>query len=273
MIDSGSTVWDSITRPCQPMMAFGSGSAYSLGGFESSQTALSTANLDQNLPVPGLMQFNMKTQKFLNSTAGGYSFNGTAEKGAMHYVPSFGPDGLFIVMGGDDCWHTDPEHLTDLETISIYDPSSEQWFNQTTTGNIPQPRKEFCLAGIESNNATYEMYHHFPVSFGGVLTSLQFHVCGLGRPSWSCSDSLRRNLHSHPACLPLDQSLLSTSASSTWCHLQRCWREPNSHNWWLRHKLKTYYRYIGIYEPVRYDSRPVRSGPSNFRYDQFTIRG
>ncbi|MCJ1271096.1 hypothetical protein MMC22_010995 [Lobaria immixta] len=158
VIDSGSAVWDSITRPSQSMMAFGSGSAYSLGGFESSQTALSTANLDQNLPVPGLMQFNMKTKKFLNSTAGGYSFNGTAEKGAMHYVPSFGPDGLFIVMGGDDFWHTDPEHLTDLETISIYDPSSEQWFNQTTTGNIPQPRKEFCLAGIESNNATYEIF-------------------------------------------------------------------------------------------------------------------
>lgn len=62
VIDSGSAVWDSITRPSQSMMAFGSGSAYSLGGFESSQTALSTANLDQNLPVPGLMQFNMKTK-------------------------------------------------------------------------------------------------------------------------------------------------------------------------------------------------------------------
>lgn len=161
VIDSGSAVWDSITRPCQPMMAFGPDSAYMLGGFESSQTALSAANVTQNIPLPGLMQFNLKTKKFLNSTAGGYSFNGTAEKGAMHYVPSFGPDGLFIVMGGDDFWHSDAEHLTDLETISIYDPSSEQWFNQTTTGNIPQPRKEFCLAGIESNNATYEMYGHF----------------------------------------------------------------------------------------------------------------
>lgn len=63
-------------------------------------------------------------------------------------------------MGGDDVWHPDPESVKDLETVSIYDPSSEQWFNQTTTGNIPQPREEFCLAGLESNNGTYEMYHH-----------------------------------------------------------------------------------------------------------------
>lgn len=157
MIDSGSPVWDSITRPCQSMMAFGSGSAYVLGGFESSKTALSNSNLTHNIPIPGLMKFDMSTKKFSNSTAGGYSFNGTAEKGAMHYVPSFGPDGLFVVIGGDDFWHSDFESLTSIETISIYDPSSERWFNQTTTGNIPQPRKDFCLAGIESNNGTYEM--------------------------------------------------------------------------------------------------------------------
>lgn len=160
VIDSNSSVWDSVTRPCQSMMAFGPGSAYVLGGFESSQTALAAANLDRNIPVPGLVQFDMSTKKFSNSTARGYSFNGTAEKGAMHHVPSFGPNGLFVVMGGDDFWHPTAETLTDLETISIYDPSSERWFNQTTTGNIPQPRKEFCLAGIESNNATYEMYDH-----------------------------------------------------------------------------------------------------------------
>lgn len=157
VLDSGSPVWDSITRPCQSMMAFGSGSAYVLGGFESSQTALAAAILEQSIAVPGLVQFNMTTKKFSNSTAGGYSFNGTAEKGAMHYVPSFGPNGLFVVMGGDDFWHPDADTLTDLETISIYDPSSQRWFNQTTIGNIPPPRKEFCLAGIESNNGTYEM--------------------------------------------------------------------------------------------------------------------
>ncbi|MCJ1471176.1 hypothetical protein MMC07_009824 [Pseudocyphellaria aurata] len=167
VIDSNSPVWDSLTRPCQPMMAFGSGSAYSLGGSENSRTTPATANLNQSIPVPGLVQFNLTTKKFSNSTAGGYSFNGTAEKGAMHYVPSFGPDGLFVVMGGDDFWHPDAENLTDLGTISIYDPSSQRWFNQTTTGNVPQSRKEFCVAGIESNNGTYEIFMY--AGWGGHL--------------------------------------------------------------------------------------------------------
>lgn len=140
------------------MMTFGSGNAYVLGGIENSESSLSTANLQGNVPLPGLVNFNMTTETFSNSTASGYSFNGTAEKGSLHYVPSFGPDGLCIVMGGDDFWHPHFDSLKDLETITIFDPSSKKWFNQTTTGNVPQARKEFCLAGIESNNATYEMY-------------------------------------------------------------------------------------------------------------------
>ncbi|MCJ1464264.1 hypothetical protein MMC07_002877 [Pseudocyphellaria aurata] len=154
-IDSGSPVWDSLTRPCHPMMAFGSGSAYALGGYENLHTAL-TAN--GTVPVPGLVQFNLTTKQFTNSTAAGYSFLGTAEKGAMHYVPSFGPDGFFVVMGGDDFWHSNYSSLADIKTISIHDPSSQQWFDQTTAGDIPKPRKEFCLAGIESNNGTYEIF-------------------------------------------------------------------------------------------------------------------
>ena len=160
VIHSSSPVWDSMTRPGSAMMAFGSGSAYALGGFESSRTTLLAAHSQQAVPIPGLIQFNMTTKKFSNSTVGGYSFNGAAEEGAMHYVPSFGPKGLFLVMGGDDVLHLNPALGKGLETISVYDPSSEQWFNKTTTGNIPQPREEFCLAGLESNNGTYEMCGH-----------------------------------------------------------------------------------------------------------------
>lgn len=138
-------------------MAFGSDSAYVLGGVENSLTTPSTAHLQDDIPLPGLVNFNMTTKEFSNSTATGYSSNGTAENGAMHYVSSFGPDGLFIVMGGDDFWHPNAGSLQSFDTISIFDSSSKQWFNQTTTGNIPNPRKEFCLAGIDSTNATHEM--------------------------------------------------------------------------------------------------------------------
>ncbi|MCJ1468324.1 hypothetical protein MMC07_006952 [Pseudocyphellaria aurata] len=160
-IDSSNPLWDNYTRPGQPMMASGSGKAFALGGYENSRTSLAANNSQNDTAVPGLVEFNLTAKATRNSTASGYSFNGTAEKGAMHYVPSFGTDGLFVVMGGDDVWNPDYSGLKDLQTISILDSSSLQWFNQTTTGHIPLPRKEFCLAGIESNNRTYEIYVHF----------------------------------------------------------------------------------------------------------------
>lgn len=205
VIDSGSPVWDSVTRPCEPMMAFGSDSAYVLGGVENSQTALAAASLEHDIPIPGLIQFNMTTKKFSNSTAGGYSFNGTAEKGAMHYVPSFGPDGLFFVLGGDDFWHSDAESLTDFDTISIYDPSSQRWFNQTTTGNIPQPRKEFCVAGIESNNGTYEMYHHLSTSFWKSITDF---LCSFMYAGWGG--------HLGALAVPFDEIYILTLPAFYW---------------------------------------------------------
>ena len=182
VIDSGASVWDSITRPVEPMMAFGSGNAYVLGGYESS---LSVPSVTALVPVPGLVHFNMKTKTFSNSTAFGYSVNGTAEKGAMHYVPSFGPDGLFIVMGGDEVWHSDAKSLQTLQAVSVFEPSSNEWFNQTTTGNVPQPRKQFCLAGINSNNGTHEMYVIFSALNGSPVQnrSTDF-ICSFMYAGW-----------------------------------------------------------------------------------------
>lgn len=145
-----------MTRSWRPMMAYGSNSAFLLGGTEDFLTTPETAaKIGGEVALPGLVQFNMTTKTFTNSSAAGYQVNGTAERGGMHHVPSFGPDGLFLVMGGD---HVDPSDLRDFSTISILDPSSKNWYQQATTGNTPKPRIEFCTAGVNSTNGTYEMY-------------------------------------------------------------------------------------------------------------------
>lgn len=76
----------------------------------------------------------------------------------MHYIPSFGPQGMFIAMGGQN-GRGDDTHaaLIDFGSVSVYDPVQEKWWNQTTTGDKPSPRIEFCMAGINSTNGTYEM--------------------------------------------------------------------------------------------------------------------
>ena len=153
---ANNSAFGSITRPWRPMMAYGADSAFLLGGTEDFLTTPETAaKVGGEVALPGLVQFNMTTKTFSNSSAAGYQTNGTAERGVMHYVPSFGPNGLFVVMGGD---YIIPTDLRDFGTISIFDPLSKKWYQQTTSGSIPKARVEFCTAGVNSTNSTYEMY-------------------------------------------------------------------------------------------------------------------
>ena len=142
-----------LYRPLEGLQAYGAGQALVLGGFADDQTSPRTSNLSSYIALPGLVEFDLETKEFTNSSAAGYSGNGTAERGRMEYVPAFGPKGVFVVMGGDDFGSV----LNSFENVSVYDPSSAKWFNQTTTGNTPEPRIEFCTAGVNSTNNTYEM--------------------------------------------------------------------------------------------------------------------
>lgn len=180
-------------------MAYGVDSAFVLGGTEDFLTTPETAaKLGGEVALPGLVQFNMTTKTFSNSSAAGYQTNGTAERGAMHYVPSFGPNGLYVVMGGD---YIIPTDLRDFGTISIFDPLSKKWYQQATSGSIPKARVEFCTAGVNSTNGTYEMYVSRSPCFTPCLSSLgsrvtneanlslpQLHVC---RVEWE--SRCRRN--------------------------------------------------------------------------------
>ena len=152
---ANDSAFGSITRPWRSMMAYGGDSAFLLGGTEDFLTTPETASkLGGEVALPGLVQFNMTTKTFSNSSAAGYQVNGTAQRGVMHYVPSFGPNGLFFVLGGD---YIIPTDLRDFSTISIFDPASKTWHQQATTGFIPKARVEFCTAGVNSTNGTYEM--------------------------------------------------------------------------------------------------------------------
>ena len=152
VINSSSSVWGSLIRPSSPLMAYGADHAWVLGG-----SALG-CDLGFTLPViAGMVQFDMKSLSFTNSSASTYNASSGLYKGAMQYVPTFGPEGLFIAMGGAS--HVNPVNtqFIDFGTVSIFDPAKQEWFNQTTTGSQPTARIDFCTAGINSTNGTYEM--------------------------------------------------------------------------------------------------------------------
>jgi hypothetical protein len=157
-INSKGSFWKQITRPYNGLMAFGAGVGYVLGGASTYQTSPETESLGREIvPLGGLVKFDMTSKDLSNSTVTGTRSTGKIQMGGMHYIPSFGPKGLFIVMGGDQPTGINDD-LFDFNTVSILDPDSGQWYDQIITGNAPQPRKEFCVAGVESNNHTYEMY-------------------------------------------------------------------------------------------------------------------
>ena len=131
-------------------MAFGYDRAWIIGGIASGWIPIqdvSPASL-----IPGMVQFDMESRSFTNSSVECCNATGSIYRGALQHVASFGPNGIFIAMGGFN-GHT----LVDFGTVSVFDPTKQEWWNQTSTGSKPSPRQEFCTAGIESTDGTYEM--------------------------------------------------------------------------------------------------------------------
>lgn len=147
-ISSNASVWNTIKRTNRGYQAYGNGSAYVVGG--------SNVPLSGGYLYPGMIEFDMSSQVFTNisSGTGATSPSGNpAQYGAMQYVPPFGPNGVFVIMGG-----ADSNGLIDLGYVRVYDPASALWYNQTTTGSKPAARYAFCTAGAASTNSTYEIF-------------------------------------------------------------------------------------------------------------------
>ncbi|KAL5328920.1 hypothetical protein ACEPPN_002429 [Leptodophora sp. 'Broadleaf-Isolate-01'] len=150
-----------LTRPYQGLSAYGGDSAINLGGYGNARTVPENVNVTDQIPIPGIVQYNMTTGTFTNSSAAGYNVNGTAERGVLHYVPFFGPKGVYIILSGDISrrnLYSAAENIQSFGTLTLYDPATGTFFNQTTTGNIPNGRIEFCVTGANSTNGTYEIF-------------------------------------------------------------------------------------------------------------------
>lgn len=71
----------------------------------------------------------------------------------MIYIPNFGTDGVLISLGG-----MNDDNLYPMNSVEVYDPKNEVWYLQETTGGTPEPRIEFCVAGVASTNRTFDIF-------------------------------------------------------------------------------------------------------------------
>ncbi|KAL8911789.1 MAG: hypothetical protein Q9172_007613 [Xanthocarpia lactea] len=151
VIPAGDAAWENLTRTTFGYQASDGNTALVLGGMATYATG---PEISQDTLQPGLLQFDMRTRRFTNSSATSFNTNGTGRHGEMHFVPSFGPNGLFLILGGENSL----ESKYSLAEINLYDAATHRWYNQTASGNVPRGRQEFCVAGVNSTEGTYEIF-------------------------------------------------------------------------------------------------------------------
>lgn len=160
---STDSTYDSLNQPTHALGTSGNALGFALGGAEDCATyAVGGADCGgSQIPVPGLVMFNMTTGSFSNISAAsghGISTTGTAYNGGAEFAPNFGAEGVAVFFGGQ----SSPSSTIDgdsptvsLGRLAIFDPSTQAWYSQQATGdNIPSDRNAFCSVGVQGGEHT-----------------------------------------------------------------------------------------------------------------------
>ncbi|KAG8527459.1 uncharacterized protein KY384_007611 [Bacidia gigantensis] len=139
VLDSSSPALKSLSRPVDAAVAAGPKQAWFLGG-----VGLDTHTLG------GMLQFDMDTRQFSNITKSPFD---DIWRGKLEYISVYGTEGILVAFSG-----AKPSGLIDFISVEVFDITTQEWYNQTTTGNPPLPRKDHCVAGIASSEQTYEIF-------------------------------------------------------------------------------------------------------------------
>ena len=133
------------------LYASGGGLGYAFGGLESA----GTNSQEENFNLTGMVLYNLTSKEWLNISATGYSYSKTTNSSATQFVPSFGPAGLLLDLGGSIGNNT----LAAFNIIYMFDPSSQQWSFQQISGEKSAPVSGPCVVGAPSDDDTYEIRH------------------------------------------------------------------------------------------------------------------
>ena len=150
----GSSGFNNVTRPARALAATVDDTFFILGGMENSHTTQQTMNLTSNVPIGGVVSFNMTTGIWINSSAPSHLQRPNGMNGMLSSVPNFGPVDLLLAAGTGTVDQGAPK----FDNITIYEPSDKTWHYQTATGDVPSGRDGVCTVGIQGDNGTYEMY-------------------------------------------------------------------------------------------------------------------
>ncbi|CZT06570.1 uncharacterized protein RCO7_04319 [Rhynchosporium graminicola] len=150
---TNNPLWKTITWPRHPSFAYGPTESYALGGFTT------TADSNVGSMLMSMTVMNKTTNLFEEqSDVGEFSQTGGVNQGEGHFIPSFG--GLVVFIGGVAYSNgAIGSSLRSMSKIDIYNPSTQKWYSQSASGDVPSGRKTFCMTGAQgTNHSTYEIF-------------------------------------------------------------------------------------------------------------------
>ncbi|KAK2028033.1 hypothetical protein LX32DRAFT_640423 [Colletotrichum zoysiae] len=146
--------------------------------------------------VSGYFRFDFRSRQrtWTNYTDSPYSPSRTRYAAAAHYVPTLGPNGVIMVMGGNefDAGAGGGGYIDlSMETVWFLDPVTHEWYSQKTSGRPPARRRWSCTVGARSPNGTYEIF-----VFGGANDRVAFddvYILSLPGFVWQQADARPQN--------------------------------------------------------------------------------
>ncbi|KAI5918600.1 hypothetical protein F4810DRAFT_566507 [Camillea tinctor] len=154
---------------------------YALGGEATSTTDSSIQKQTPGYALPGLVSYDFRTGQWSNSSSASYGGYGTSLNGRAEYVP-YGSNGLLLFLGGAET-PIDATNETIVQvnwnTVTLFDPTTQSWYQQSTTGSRPPTMEGACSVGVQGPNDTYEIFIYGGVSDQIQATSSDVHVLSL----------------------------------------------------------------------------------------------
>ncbi|KAE9382233.1 hypothetical protein N431DRAFT_321535 [Stipitochalara longipes BDJ] len=168
--------------------------AFWVGGQLDSGTAESTEFLnDSTVGTGGLIVLTLREHGMYNVTVK-ESIKSNRQGAGMVYVEGVGKAGILVLLGGrtedGGCLPMTDIAVFDLSTLDYTSNSSlaekNVWYQQTATGQIPDPRSDFCLVvAYAPDNSSINIYMH-----GGTNGAESFDdVAILSLPSFTWIDA------------------------------------------------------------------------------------
>ena len=144
-----------IVRPYYGGFCNDESSGYYIGGYVSDRSTLSVT---KQVISRGLLTFRFDDLSLTNTSDGNYGRSRQRDEmfgsGKVVNVPTFGTGGVIILLGEGN-----PTQVISFNNITIYDKIEQRWYSQLASGDLPEPRSDFCIVGTPGTTAsnTFEM--------------------------------------------------------------------------------------------------------------------